>query len=239
MKEAVKHLACALYGALLPDEQARKLAFAHRLRRLFAQYRIDTVIDVGANLGQFRDFLRNGVGFKGHIDSFEPLPELCEQLKIRAAKDKNWTVHPCALGAEVGHTSINVTELSVFSSIRTPKKTGSPQDQMNTVVKKLTVPISTLDAQYSKKRDLSHAYLKLDTQGFDLEVVAGGSQKLAEIPLLQTEVSIRPFYEEMPTYIESIKAFEKRGFAIADLFLVSSDDKKRAMEFDCVMVRAN
>ena len=59
-------------------------AMAERLRKIFAANRIDTVIDVGANKGQYRDFLRHHVGFRGSIVSFEPLPEFAASLKAKA-----------------------------------------------------------------------------------------------------------------------------------------------------------
>jgi hypothetical protein len=63
-------------------------ALASPLQELFAQLRIDTVIDVGANLGQYYEFLRDRIGFTGRIVSFEPHPDLAAQLKKRARADK-------------------------------------------------------------------------------------------------------------------------------------------------------
>jgi FkbM family methyltransferase len=237
MKETITRLAYALGPVFMPGGRLRGLALANRLRRVFADHDIDTVIDVGANLGQFRDFLRYRVGFKGQIDSFEPVPNLAERLRTRATADDRWSIHACALGARADELSINVTAAPVFSSFRTPLQVGSHQDAMNTITETALVPVSTLDAEFTGKRGLSRTYLKLDTQGFDLEVLRGGCRTIAEIPALQTEISFRPLYVGMPTYTESIAAFQQHGFAVADLFLVSADDAERAIEFDCLMVR--
>jgi Methyltransferase FkbM domain len=59
--------------------------------------------------------------------------------------------------------------------------------------------------------DLRRTYLKLDTQGFDLEVLRGGAQVISTLPALQTEVSFHPFYEGMPDYKMAIAAFETYG----------------------------
>ena len=237
MKKKLRKLVAGLGAAVLREDEQREVAMAMRLRRIFAERRIDQVIDVGANAGQFRGFLRDKVRFKGRIVSFEPVPELAERLTARAASDPLWTVRARALGAEPGELAINVMSASVFSSFREPLGAGPEIDKMNRVARTEAVPVSTLDAEFAGQRGLRHTYLKLDTQGFDLEVLRGGRQVLAEIPALQTEVSFRPLYEGMPSYAESIAAFERCGFAVADLFLVAADDVGRAMEFDCIMIR--
>jgi FkbM family methyltransferase len=237
MKETVARLTYAIVPALLREQRLRGLFFAARLRQLFADYGIDTVIDVGANLGQYGDFLRHRVGFKGSIVSFEPVPELAKQLAARARADSRWSVHACALGSERGHLTMNVMATSLFSSFRTPIWVNSHQDTMNAITRKVVVPVSTLDDEFAGGSGSRHTYLKLDTQGFDLEVLRGGERTISEVSALQTEISFRPFYEGMPNYAESIAAFERHGFAVADFFLVAKDEAKRAMEFDCVMIR--
>ncbi len=238
MNDRAKKLIYKLVTTKLSDTQLSELAFAGRLRRLFREHQIDTVLDVGANAGQFHDFLRKKVGFKGQIKSFEPVPELAAELVKKSESDMHWKIHACALGADIGQKNINVMTNTAFSSFRNPIATGSHLDQSNKVEKTVQVSITTLDTQLMDKGNLSRTYLKLDTQGFDLEVLRGGGRVVKDMPALQTEISIRPFYSNMPTFAESIAAFEAQGFAVADLYLVAHDDAKRAMEFDCLMVRA-
>jgi hypothetical protein len=237
MRRTLTRLAHAVAQRALAGPRLAELALALRLRQLFARHGIDTVIDVGANRGQYRDFLRDRVGFDGSIVSFEPVPELAAALAARAVRDPLWTVHPCALGAEPGTMEFNVMEESVFSSFRAPVPAGSDdQQRMNTVARTLAVPVDTLDARLAGL-DLRRAYLKLDTQGFDLEVLKGGNRAVSAVAALQTEVSFVALYDGMPGYAEAIAAFEAFGLRVADLFLVSTDDAGRAIEFDCLMVR--
>lgn len=236
-KHIISDISESLGYAIIPNWRREHLPLADRLRTIFAKRKITTVIDVGANRGQYRDFLRQEVGFAGRIESFEPIPELAEELKRRATGDAQWIVHARALGAQQGELSLNVMQSTTFSSFRQPIAAGSPSQRVaNTVSRQVTVPVSTLDSEFAG-RDLSHSYLKLDTQGFDLEVLRGAERGISLIPALQTEVSFFPFYSNMPTYIEALAAFQQRGFAVADFFLVSTDESGRAMEFDCVMVR--
>lgn len=78
------------------------------LRRLFDYFQIDCVLDVGANVGQYRDYLRYEVGFVGPIVSFEPIPRNLETLKARAVHDSRWIIKEVALGASPETKTFNV-----------------------------------------------------------------------------------------------------------------------------------
>ncbi len=80
-------------------------------------------------------------------------------------------------------------------------------------------------------------FLKLDTQGWDIEVLEGASGCLERIMALQLEVSARPVYEGMPTYLEALGYATSLGFALTDAVPVVRDSRNRVIEFDCVLVR--
>lgn len=102
------------------------------------------------------------------------------------------------------------------------------------------MPVSTLDVQFSDAGKLRTTFLKLDTQGYDLEVLKGGKGATTVIPLLQTEVSFRPIYHEMPSFLVSFTALSNLGYAVADMFAVgSSVPAGGTYEFDMIMVRKN
>ncbi|MHB1207294.1 MAG: FkbM family methyltransferase [Rhodospirillaceae bacterium] len=238
MKQAVTRIADALGYAVIPRWRLPRFEMARKLRDLFDRHAIETVIDVGANEGQYRDFLRDEVGFEGAIVSFEPIPDLARLLETRARTDPRWTISQKALGAARGTATINVMAGSDFSSFLQPRQVENHrQNEKNTVVRAVAVEVSTLDDEIPADRSLARTYLKLDTQGFDLEVLKGARRAIAQVPALQTEVSFRPFYKGMPTYGESLDAFKNSGFAVAAFFLVTDDGHHRAAEFDCVMVR--
>ncbi len=209
---------------------------ANCLRRIFTSRQIATVIDVGANRGQFRRFLRDQVEFDGRIVSFEPVSELAASLRAQARSDGKWLVRDCALGATVGESTLNIMASSVFSSFLEPLP-GPSFDAGNTVARTERVAVSTLDAEFPDPAVLRTAYLKLDTQGFDLEVMKGGRLASRFIPALQTEVSFQPVYEKMPDYVQALAEFGRYGFTVSDMFLVNPNDAGVAIEFDCIMVR--
>jgi hypothetical protein len=81
-------------------------------------------------------------------------------------------------------------------------------------------------------------YLKIDTQGFDLEVLRGADGVLANFQGAQTEVSFVPIYHQMPKYFESLRELESRGFSVVDFMPVLRANKgPLMMEMDCIMAR--
>lgn len=86
----------------------------------------------------------------------------------------------------------------------------------------------------------SRIYLKMDTQGFDLEVFAGASAVLDRIAGLQAEVAFQQIYDDVPDYHEALRTFEAQGFAVTGMFPVKRDRKSlRMIEMDCVMRRVD
>jgi hypothetical protein len=79
-------------------------------------------------------------------------------------------------------------------------------------------------------------FLKLDTQGFDMEVFKGLGNKLDEVLVLQSEVSLIPIYDNMPHWTESLALYESAGFGVAGMFPVNWDDG-RVVEYDCLLTR--
>ena len=84
--------------ALIPSWRLPQRELAMHLRKLFDLYDVQAVIDVGANRGEYRDFLRLEVEYDGIIHSFEPVATLYEGLVERAHSDPNWNVYSFALG---------------------------------------------------------------------------------------------------------------------------------------------
>ncbi len=94
-----------------------------------------------------------------------------------------------------------------------------------------------LDDLLPELGDLSRTYIKVDTQGFDLEVLAGGPKAFGQAPLAQTEVSFRPLYDGSPDWMQSVRAFQDAGFMIADFFIIGDPDQGAAWEADLVLIK--
>ena len=116
------------------------------LRRLFRELGIDCVFDVGANIGQYHDFIRNNVGFEGMIVSFEPIPSNVEILREKAKNDKKWVIEGYALGASSGNAIFNVMSTTEFSSFLEPDNSVIRRfSHGNSVKERITVEVKTLD----------------------------------------------------------------------------------------------
>jgi FkbM family methyltransferase len=217
-------------------------ALAEHLRLLFRHLRIDCVFDVGANAGQYYRLLRREVGYRGLVVSFEPVPALAAQLARKAVRDPLWIVRPVALGATPGTMSINVMAASVFSSFLPPDHTHTATVGSQNIVERVQpVAVDTLDrvaAEILQSHPVRSAYLKLDTQGFDLEVFKGAQATLPIVAALQSELSFVPIYVGMPPWREALDTYSAAGFAVSALFPVNQDEKLRLLEADCVLVRS-
>jgi FkbM family methyltransferase len=238
----VEHVARAAGCELVPRWRLRNLALATHLQALFALLNVDCVLDVGANRGQYGTFLRQEVGYTGHIASFEPQPACLRDLEAKASRDPLWKIYGFALGSESGQALLNVMRTSEFTSFLSPDSSIVPMfAERNTVVRVETVPVKRLDDVIGEVRAASSCrsvYLKLDTQGYDLEVIKGASATLESIAALQTEVSVLPIYGRMPDWLSSFHTLKEHGFDVTGLFPVgeSEDAQLRVVELDCVAV---
>jgi FkbM family methyltransferase len=207
------------------------------LQRLFEHLGVNCIFDVGANQGQYGRFLRQW-GYNGRIISFEPAAADFALLQERAAADPEWHVHQIALGREEATAEINVTSDSLFNSFLTPNEFIVGQGLR--IDRTETVQVRPLDAVFEQSLaglERPQPYLKLDTQGYDLEVLAGAEKVLGQIAALQTELSVKAVYEQMPYYLDTIARLEQMGFEITGLFPIARDNALRVIEFDCVMVQ--
>jgi FkbM family methyltransferase len=222
-------------------EQVQWMQTRALLRHLMHQLDINCVLDVGANEGQFGVALR-GAGYQGWILSFEPVSEIFGILQHQAKGDELWRAFPFALGATNEQAEINVGADSLLSSFLEPREDSLERFPANRVTRTETVEVRRLDDTLDECLAgiaAPRIYLKMDTQGFDLEVVKGGERTLPRIVALQTEVSFRPIYRRMPNFLESIGTLQALGFEVIAFEPVSTDsDLVRAVEMDCVMARA-
>ena len=88
----------------------------NRLIDHLERQRIDLVLDVGANEGQYASRLRKN-GFSGRIISFEPLSTAFEVLQRACDHDNSWSCHGYAIGEKRGKATINISANSMSSSL--------------------------------------------------------------------------------------------------------------------------
>jgi FkbM family methyltransferase len=207
---------------------------------ILGELRINCVLDVGANVGQFGQSLRRS-GYRGRIASFEPLEEFATKLRRRAAKDPKWHVHEFALGDTDTTAEINATPGASLSSLLPASEFGKEWSSKLERSVKEEIQVRRLDGVLDEVLDgikEPRVYLKLDTQGYDVLAFRGAGDRLREILAMQSEVSCLPIYEGMPQLEEQLGEYRAAGFDIAGLFPVSMHRPTlRVLEFDAVLVR--
>ncbi|SNR76897.1 methyltransferase, FkbM family [Haloechinothrix alba] len=217
----------------------QRMTTAHVADQLQA-YGVNCVIDVGAHKGQYARQLRQA-GYNGHIVSFEPVPEIFAHLESKAEKDPKWTVYGCALGRAEDTLEMNVVS-GTMSSILPPSEYGTGRYKRFRDITSVEVPVRRLDQMLDEiipdELTEPRLYLKMDTQGYDLEVFAGMGERMHEVVGMQSEVAVLQIYEGMPRLTEAIDTFEKAGFEITGMFPVTREaGTGRVLEFDCVLAR--
>jgi len=236
----VQRAARALGYELIARWRVEGWELSKHLEELFRKLEVRCVLDVGANVGQYYRFLRHEVGYQGLIVSFEPVAAHVERLRALAVQDSSWLVCPYALGRTEGTLTLNVMRNPVLSSFLKPDTTTVPEMENQNIVDRVEeVRMRRLD-QVLAELDLGFApqamYLKLDTQGFDLEVLDGAGDRLREFGAVQTELSWRPLYRSMPDYRTALQRFDDFGFQVTGLFPVVRDSHLRIVEMDCVLI---
>jgi FkbM family methyltransferase len=183
---------------------------------LMDQVKPDAVIDVGANMGQFASWVR-GTGFSGPIISFEPQPEEHAALVAAADSDANWTVAPrCALGAADDTAEIHVAGNSQSSSMLPMLELHSANAPASRYVDAIDTPVRRLDDVLTEVGfDAANALLKIDTQGFETEVLKGATATLPLIAAANVELSLAPLYEGQALASEIFALFGAAGLELS------------------------
>lgn len=181
-------------------------------------HKVNLIFDVGANTGQFGRSLRD-LGYKGRIVSFEPLDAAWNKLGEASQKDSLWEVAVrAAIGDEDGEVEINVSGNSVSSSVLRMQNAHVSAAPESVYIGTEKVPIRRLDtvgAGYLRAD--STLFLKIDTQGYEAQVLRGASDLLQKVVGLHLELSFVPLYEEQCIYDALISQLKALGFEMWDI----------------------
>lgn len=204
--------------------------------------KINCVIDVGAHFGEFGSLLRK-IGFRGRILSFEPVTDSFRRLQARAKGDTDWKTFNFGLGSSNHSTVIHLYESSFFNSMLPPSgegdRFGSHMSEKGTE----TVSIRKLDSAFAEVIDdlpNPRIFLKMDTQGYDLEVFRGTAASLANVHGLQSELPGVCHYADQPLMGPVLSEYWAAGFRPSGFFPVNHEyDGLTVMEWDCILMRAS
>lgn len=212
--------------------------FAHRRNVLMAARGIDLVLDVGANRGQFGEELR-AYGYRGALVSYEPLSAPYAQLEARAARDPGWTARRTAVGARAGELTIHVAANSDSSSALAMLERHRQAAPQSAYVGTQTVAVQRLDVLAADAVAAARRpYLKIDTQGYEWEVLDGATELLARLAAVELELSLVALYEGQRDWLELVARMAVAGLRPAGLSHDFWDERTgETLQVDAIFVR--
>jgi FkbM family methyltransferase len=140
----------------------------------------DTVWDVGANVGYYTRRFAEAVGPEGHVVAFEPFPATAERLRTHMQGVPNYTLQMTALGAEAGSVNMEGGEDALAATSRIVEDSGNG----------VTVQISTGDGLLAEGDVPAPTVMKIDTEGFELDVLRGMTDLLGKPQLRAVFVEV-------------------------------------------------
>lgn len=213
---------------------------AAQLTAILNCHDVNIVFDVGANTGGFGRYLRS-VGYAGRIVSFEPMKAAYDGLLAATANDKLWSAATrSAIGAEDGEVEINVAANSQSSSILEMLDAHSKAAPDSYYMGTETVPLRKLDSLASDYlHEASRLFLKVDTQGYEEQVLAGGKKTVSRALVLQLELSLVQLYAGQKLIPEMLAFLKSLGFELWGIAPVFADPRSgRMLQMDGIFCRS-
>lgn len=185
--------------------------------KLLKHHNIKILLDVGGNTGQFAYYTRKA-GYQNKIISFEPLSEAYALLTSFAKNDSQWDTVNAAIGDEDGEIEINVSENLQSSSILDMMPEHVESAPESAYKGKETVAIHKLDSIIDKySTNLEQTFLKIDTQGFEMNVLKGATNSLKSLKGLQLELSMVELYKGETLFNDMLNYIIEKGFTVYSL----------------------
>lgn len=192
---------------------------------------LNTIIDVGANNGQFA-IASSKLYSNANIYSFEALPSLLDSLKNNTKAIKNLKIFNYALGDVKGEIEFFQNDYSLASSALEISKNQTDLFPETGAVKKIKIKSEKLDDVSSEINFNSPVLLKLDVQGYEKKVLAGAVSSMKNIDYLLFETSFTPMYNSEPLFDEMNSYVKELGFEVVAPVGIFQSENMKILQMD-------
>ena len=170
-----------------------------------------TIIDVGANIGQF-SVAASQIFPDSQIWAFEPVPDSFEILSKNLGKSPRVLLQQCAIGAANESMDININSHRHSSSLLALGEAHSTAFPFAREETKVRVEVKTLDSLENLFDLKPPVLLKVDVQGFEAHVIRGAPKMLQQVDFVVIETSFQPLYIGEMTFLELGNLMVQNGF---------------------------
>ena len=198
-------------SALLKWPKFSLAAFQIISRAKLAGVKPKTVVDVGANVGQFA-VASSRLFTDAEVFPVEPDPQVAEQLRKNVGMPVAKNVRVTAVGDSVGTATFHINLDPQVSSLLPLGEDRIESFPESVVIEKITVPITTLDVLFDGMVLVEPILLKIDVQGFEDRVIAGASVFLERVRWVLMEVSFSNLYEGEREFEMIVALLKRHGF---------------------------
>ena len=184
------------------------------IRRLIGAVKAPVVLDVGANAGQSIAYFKHAMP-DCRMHCFEPLPEAFQELAKIGRAYNDVVFNNVAVGSREGKA-----EFGRHSDTRQSSFLRTGSESWSAEVERVPVDVTTVDA-YCAKLGIRHVHvLKIDTQGYDFEVMKGAERTIERggIQLIYSEFIFCRLYEGIPAFHEIFKWLADHEFDLVSVY---------------------
>mgnify|MGYP005855263529 CR=1 FL=1 len=197
-----------------------------------------TVVDIGANRGQFALAAREYAPH-ARVIGFEPLAPAAAVFREVFRNDPQVVLHQAAIGPEARSAPIHVAAADDSSSLLPISKLQEELYPGTQEIGTETVRVGRLIDFIAPDEILRPALLKLDVQGFELEALKGCEDMLGRFALVYVECSFAELYEGQALADDVIAWLRERGFRLSGVYHISYDSRGLAVQGDFLFASAD
>ena len=192
---------------------------------------LGTVVDVGANRGQFTLAARRWA-HKANVIAFEPLAEAADRFRNLFYKDSKVTIFQTAIGPERCEMDMHVAGMDDSSSLLPITKLQEKLYPGTGEIKRNTVKVQRLSDSISLNEINAPAMLKIDVQGYELEALRGCEKMLDRFSYVYAECSFIELYSGQALVDDIIAWLRERGWCLSGIYNMTYNHKGKSVQAD-------